>query len=113
MESRIEELEVDLRIANAKADLALRMVRYLTDELGRSGVINWDANTLFSQFLNDHAMDVDDPPVEIARLEIQPTADDGSEIGDAIDQMVADTKTVARLKREILEQIRHERPSPS
>lgn len=112
VESRIEELEVDLRIANARAELAIKLVSYLCDELGRSGVISWGADDLKRQFLTDTDMDVDDHPVEFARLDIEPGAVE-SDMAEAVDEVIAYNRAAARLRKAILEQIRHERSSPS
>lgn len=105
MEKRIEELEVRLRIAEAKADLAIKMVAFLCDELGRSGVIAWGANDLKRLFL-DHT-DYKGAAAELARLEIVPSPDESTsgEVGAAD---IRRFKTEVRLREQILIQIRRE-----
>lgn len=110
MERRIEELEIDLRVAEAKADLAIRLVRYLCDELGRSSAVNWDADDLFRQFLND--VDFEGPEEELARNAILPSPDE-AEFNEATRQAFAIITDASQLREKIRTRIRHEWRTPS
>lgn len=110
MESRVEQLEVDLYVAEAKADLAIRLIRYLADELSRSSISNWDSDDLFRQFLDD--VDYIDPGEEIARLSIMPNPDEAT-MAEGVMAAEYFLRTQTRLRNEIRDRIRQERASPS
>lgn len=114
MENRIKDLEVDIRIAEARAEMTLRYINYFCDELGRSGIINWSADDLKRGFLNDSDYDLADTAMAYARLdlEIRP-GDDGYEWAEAVDRSMAYVRLRAELRAKIASEIKHEQPSPS
>ena len=104
MESRIEELEVAVRIAEAKADVAISLVRLLITELGRSEVVSWSDGDLVRELIN--GFQEDDPARDHALLDILP-ADEPSETPDNAYNRDLRSRRVLRAK--VLDQIRHER----
>jgi hypothetical protein len=107
VEKTIEELQIDLRIAEAKIDLLFKYLGYLTDELNRSDVIEWNQNHLRRQFLGD--FDYSSPGEEVARMELEVTDEDsiGVTMTKAMDEALAKTRRLHDLREEIAKQIRH------
>lgn len=112
MEKRIEDLEVSLEVAEAKADLAIRLIRYLCDELQRSQATNWGSDELFRQFLDDVDYDIADKAMELARLAVDPEGDGGS-MGDGVRSATAHAKMASRLREEIRDRLKRSHSDPS
>lgn len=104
MESRVEELEVDLRIANARAEIAIALVRELTKQLALSGVITWNDDDLVREF--GKGFDVEDAARDFAMLDVPVAGDPEEMIGEAYSR---DMQMRRRLRAEILAQVRHDR----
>lgn len=111
MESRIEELEVSLRAAEARAEMAVNLALYLCDQLAGAGVITWGADDLKRQFLIDRDFDISDPAMEFARLDLEEVepGDEGASIGQGADLAVHHIRERERMKAKIADQIKHDR----
>lgn len=107
MENRIVELEVGLRIAEARADLAFSLIDFLCDQLAGSGVINWTSSDLKRQYLIEKDFDIADLGMEFARLDLDESNSD--DFGDAVKLHVAHTKMRMALREKIAHEITHER----
>lgn len=97
-----------MRIAEAKIDLLFKYIGYLTDELNRSEVIDWDQYALRKQFLDD--FDYTDPDEKAARMELE-VLEEGDIIGVSAAQASAEafdhTKRMASIRKEIATRIKH------
>lgn len=102
MESRIEELEVSLRIAEARAEIAIDLVRRLTRNLGLAELISWTDYDLIAECRG--SFDTDDPARDFAMLDLVTTDDE--DMGEAHRR---DMLARERLRADLLEQIRHDR----
>lgn len=109
MEKRIEELEIGLRVAEARAELLLEVVSYLCDQLAASDVIRWDSGDLKRQFLSDKDFDIADHAMAFARLDLADDGDESSEFAEAVSQHIGNVKLRMALREKIAAEIRHER----
>lgn len=107
MERSIEDLEVDLRIANARAEVAIDLVRALVREL--SGIISWSEEDLFRSYLDSQGPE-EDPARDYACLDFIRFhgVQDGTSPGKAYG---ADLRRREVLDHEIRKQIRQRRTS--
>ena len=103
LEKDLRELEIDVRIANARAELALGLLRALIRELS-GGIVSWDERDLFRSYRE--TVSLDDPAERFAHLDI--VGHDADELG-AGGAYLADIEARRRLRDEIWDQIRHER----
>jgi hypothetical protein len=106
MERTMEDLEVDLRIANARAEVAIGLVRTLVREL--SGIVSWNEDDLFRSYLD--SFDDEDPARDYACLDFVRFhgGDDGVNPGEAYG---ADLRRREVLDHKIRKQIRQDRAS--
>ncbi len=83
LENRIDEMEVRMHIAEARAMIATDLLRFLVDQLSLSGVINWTASDLIREFLETE--NFDGSASKIARMDLFEGVDGSAE--DIIEDM--------------------------
>lgn len=108
MDNSTENLEVDLRIANARAEVAIGLVRTLIREL--SDVVDWSENDLFRSYW--HSFDDEDPARDIVLLEMGIISAVGDEAnpGEANEAYHRKRK---RLVHQIRKELKQQKLSPS
>jgi hypothetical protein len=106
LETKLEEIEVDLRIANARAELAIGLIRTMIDQL--QGIISWSPNDLFQQHFEK--VDFSDPATAFACIEYVGGGHEEVPLGQAYEE---DLHQRVELRKRILSRIRHEQDHPS
>jgi uncharacterized protein YejL (UPF0352 family) len=99
-----DELEADLRIADARAALALMIARNLVTALFRAGVSRATIKDLAKDAFSEAEMD--DPAMEIALLDLE--GEPGGR-GETTARMRRHHDTKVRCRARLLEQVRHDR----
>lgn len=102
MDNRLIELECDVRIAQARADLAITLLRALVRELS-GGVVDWNEADLFRSTLPGVG---DDPAARLACLDLINFGDEELRPGRAY---IADQQRREMLRDELWEKVRHDR----
>ena len=108
MEKSMEDLEVDIRIANARAEVAIGLVRTLIQEL--SGVVDWSEQDLFRSYW--HSFDDNDPARDIVLLEMGIISAYGDEANPG-EAAGAYHRKRERLEHEVRKELKQQRRSPS
>lgn len=107
MEKSLEDLEVEIKIANARSQVAIDLIRTMIREL--SGVVDWNERDLFGSYFDTQGSDAD-PARDYACLEIFSYFRHTDDMRPG-ESYAMDMRERERLDHQIRKQIRHDQAS--